>query len=139
VHPVVAYCSGDNDFGEIVFGAGGALNAWNSMDGRTQLNVQAHAARTSFDSGSEMSIPIMASLLYNLNGGTSLFGSAGIAMYRYSADGIGSDFSDTNPAAAGGVQFNAGSLHISAGVQFMSGDPDSSIGAFGGIRIPLGG
>jgi opacity protein-like surface antigen len=138
---VLAYCTGDDDFGEIVFGGGGAFNAWNSVDGRTHLNVQAHAARTSYEGGSEMAIPIMASLLYNLNEGTSLFGSAGVAMYRYSYDEGIVDFSgsDTNPAAAGGVQFNAGSLHISAGVQFMSGDPDSSIGAFGGIRIPLGG
>jgi hypothetical protein len=139
IHPVIAYCTGDDDFSEIVFGGGGAFNAWNSTDGRVHLNVQAHAARTSFEGGSEMSIPIMASVLYNLNEGTNLFGSAGVAMYRYSYDGVGDiSGSDTNPAAAGGVQFSAGNLHISAGLQIVSGEGDSSIGAFGGVRIPIG-
>jgi opacity protein-like surface antigen len=140
VHPVIGYCRGDDDFGEIVFGGGGAFNAWNSVDGRVHLNVQAHAARNSFEGGSEMSIPIMASVLYNVNEGTSIFGSAGVAHYRISYDEGFVDFSgsSTDPAAAGGVQFSAGNLHISAGLQFVSGDGDSSIGAFGGIRIPIG-
>lgn len=138
VHPVLAYCSGDNDFGEIVFGAGGAFNIWNNADGNVHLNIQAHAARTGFDGGSEFSIPILASVLYNLNGGTSLFGSAGVQHYRLSFDEGDFDASDTNPAGAAGVQFSAGSMHISVGLTAVSGDDDTSLGAFGGIRIPFG-
>jgi len=137
VAPIVGYCTG-GDEGEVVFGGGGILNVWNSADGMLHLNVQAHAAYGSFDGGSEMTIPVVASILYNLNESTGLFGTAGINHYRISYDGDFGDFDDTNPVVAAGISFLLESFNISTGLTYLLGENDDSIGLIAALSTAIG-
>jgi len=140
VAPVLGYCTGGDD-GELVIGGTGLFNLWNSVDGLMGLNLQTHVARTSFGDGSEISIPVMASLRYSLRETLGLFGSAGVNHYRISYDSEFGDFSgsDTNPAFAAGVLLLLQErIPVSAGLTYIVGEYDNSIGLVAGLAIPIG-
>jgi hypothetical protein len=143
VAPLVGYCKGtgdSDDLGEIMFGAGGLFNLWNSADGMMTLNVQAHAAYTSYGEGdfdaSGIVIPVMASFGYAMSETLLLYGQGGFIHDRYSEEDH--DFNDTNPAFGGGVAFGAGRFDVTGGLIFQMTDGDDDLGLVAAISTGIG-
>ncbi|MEX1258283.1 MAG: hypothetical protein WEG36_11760 [Gemmatimonadota bacterium] len=135
VAPIIGYCSGDNDFGEVMFGGGGLFNLWNSSDGMVHLNLQSHVTYVSAGDYSYLTIPVMGSIAYDMSETLALFGNAGIVHYRESN---GADFDDTNPGFSAGVNFLVQSFRISTGLTYIMGEHDDSLGLIAAISRPLG-
>lgn len=139
VAPLLGYCK-FGDFGEIVFGAGGALNVFNNADGTVSLNVQAALSYDAYEGGNEQSIPVGLAGSYTASEAASIIFGAGLAAYRFSSDVSGSSFSNTSwdPFATGGAEFETESATFFAqlALRFYEGGTDTVINV--GAGIPVG-
>jgi hypothetical protein len=138
VHPAVGMCRGGGE-SEIVFGGGGTLRLFTNPAGNLGINLQTHVGRASFGDFTETTIPVLGSVSYQVNPDVSLFGNAGVQLYRWSYDGEGADVSDTetNPAASAGVRYSLGSFVVSAGLNVVKWEDDTNLGLMAGMSIPL--
>jgi hypothetical protein len=142
VQPAVGYCTttGDDDFGELVYGGAFGFHLFDNSDGTMAVNLQAAVTHVSYEGESEQSIPISAQALFEASESASLFGGAGLRGGRNSFPGSDMDW---DPFVDAGVHFG-GNIQIQVGALLLFGD-DSDGGTstdFGinlSASVPMGG
>lgn len=129
VRPFVGVCSyGDTD---PVFG--GAFGLQVTQSASMMLNLQSGISYSSFDGGSEMSVPIGAAASFAGSGPMGFYAGGSLVWTSIDVDGVGSD-SDTNPMLFGGVSSRSGSLGWTLGGQLLLGD-DTEFGVVAGLSF----
>ena len=137
VHPALGYCTGGDDFSEIIIGGGAGVNL--ISNDQWSLGVQSHLARTSFEDGSEMAIPVMASATFDVSETARLYAGFGLRFFRLSIDALDESETESDPAASAGITLPLGSLQVSGGIVLVNTDDDTDFSFGGGVQFPLGG
>ena len=139
VAPLLGYCK-FGDFGEIVLGAGGAVNVFNNADGTVALNVQMAVSHDSYEGGSEQSIPIGVAGSYAASETASIIFGGGLAAYRFTFDTGTMNVSNTSwdPFATAGAEFETESARFFAQLALRLYDSGTDTVINLGAGIPVG-
>lgn len=140
IAPAVGLCTGDDDFSEMVYGGTAAIRLFSSADNKLAVNAQAGLSIVSYGDDSfdvtETTIPLSGAVSYAASANASIYGGAGLGLYKFKVEGF--DESSSDPFLFGGVMLGLNKVSVLGGVQLWTGD-DSALAINVAVRLPVGG